>query len=632
MCGIAGFQGTFPQELLGAMDAAMAHRGPDGKGTWRDDASRVAFTHRRLAILDLSHDADQPMLDPQTDNRITYNGEIYNFQALRQELEQKGHSFRTRSDTEVLLKLYAELGPDCVDRLNGIFALAIWDAGKRQMFVARDHYGIKPFYYAETPNGFLFGSELKSVLQSADVDRTLDHRALRDHLTYLYCPWPRTLVKGVRKLPPGSAMIVEDGRITREWRFHTNPYGSTATHRASEAELTEQVREGLHEAVRRQLVSDVPVGAFLSGGLDSSALVAFARRELGESFECFTINDRYGAKDGFASDLPYARKVAKALDVRLNVLEAQPAIADLLPKMMFHLDEPQADFAAVNVMMISQFSREAGIKVLLSGAGGDDLFTGYRRHYAMQQERYWSWLPQPLRAMLSGIGGHLPTHPVQLRRVAKAFQYAGYSAEERLHGYFRWAAPETLNSILNEPADPGLCPSLAETVADCRSDDPLTRMLFLEISHFLTDHNLNYTDKMAMAHGVEVRVPFLDRDLVQLAAGIPNPLRQQGKTGKYILKKAMEGLLPNETIYRAKTGFGVPLREWMQGPLLPLIDDLLSESSTRSRGIFDHAGLQRLRADDAAGRVDGAYTLLGVVCLETWFRTFLDRVPTSPIG
>jgi asparagine synthase (glutamine-hydrolysing) len=341
--------------------------------------------------------------------------------------------------------------------------------------------------------------------------------------------------------------------------------------------------------------------------------------------------------DGFAADLPYAISAAKALDVRLNVCDPPKDIPTLLREMIYHLDEPQADFAAVNVLLISRFARQSNIKVLLSGAGGDDLFTGYRRHYALQSERYWSWLPAPARKLMQYAATVMPNRPAVLRRLAKAFAYAGYASDERLLGYFRWATESTVHSLLADDfASPAMgrrfCDSLRNSLESCPSSDRLSQMLAIEMDHFLADHNLNYTDKMGMAAGVEIRVPLLDRDLVDFASTVPNCLKQHGKTGKYIFKKAMEGQLPHSTIYRKKTGFGVPLRRWMRGPLKPLIDDLLCRDSVASRGIFDFEGIERMRKQDAAGRIDGSYTILSAACVELWCQSFLDATHHDPVN
>ena len=434
MCGFIGFSGAFEMGALQAGLRTIAHRGPDDSGLWADPDAGVGLGHVRLSILDLSPLGHQPMASADGQVVIAFNGEIFNFRELRADLETSGHTFRGHSDTEVLLQLYLVEGEAMLPRLNGMFAFVIWDARHQAMFVARDDMGVKPLYYTQTPQGVLLASEMKALLAFPGVSRQVNPVALRDHLTYLWAPSPQTMLAGVHKLPPGDALWVQHGRITRQWHWAPNPALQPITARTDEIAIAE-VREAVRTAVQRQMVADVPVGAFLSGGLDSSAVVAFARQAAPETrLQCFTIAmDAVGERqEGMVSDLPYARAVAAHLDVDLHVLHAGPAMADQLVKMVWHLDEPQADPAPLNVLFISQLAREQGIKVLLSGAGGDDIFTGYRRHYALQTERYWSGLPQGLRAGVAGLARHLHTGSVLGRRMRKALGHAPLDGDARL--------------------------------------------------------------------------------------------------------------------------------------------------------------------------------------------------------
>jgi len=357
--------------------------------------------------------------------------------------------------------------------------------------------------------------------------------------------------------------------------------------------------------------------------------------------DCFTIDNRgEGGAEGFVDDLPYARKVAEHLGVTLHEIRVEPSIVDHLTAMIHHLDEPQADPAAIQTMLISSLAREHGIKVLLSGAGGDDLFTGYRRHLALMQESKWDWMPKAVRRGISASSDHLPARPASFRKLSKLFAYADRDPDDRLMSYFRWVRPEVLPTLLSTVlakvwGERAFCASLRTTLERCpgrghpgqAGDERLNQMLAIEQSHFLVDHNLNYTDKMAMAMAVEVRVPFLDLDLVSLAARIPTSLKQRGTTGKFVLKKAMEGILPEKVIYRPKTGFGAPLRQWMHSELEPMMNDLIGESSIAARGLFDPVGVAQLRERDRTGQIDAAYTLFSLACIELWCRGFVDRVP-----
>lgn len=631
MCGIAGYyNGSNQGKLLKACEA-IAHRGPDDSGLYADPTAVLGLGHRRLSILDLSSTGHQPMLSADEKVAMVFNGEIYNFLDLRDELENKSVVFKGESDTEVLLQLYLTEGEAMLPRLNGIFALAIWDRDTGELLLARDGLGVKPLYYASTHTGFSFASELKALRHLISGDRVVKVETLQRHLTFLWCPGEGTALQHVRKVGPGEALVVKGGRIERRWNWYRLPaFRGEAKPALDQTAAIEGTREHLRNAVRRQMVADVPVGAFLSGGLDSSAVVALAR-EQNPDIRCFTIEAQGGQEAGATDDLPYARRVAKHLGVPLDVARIDAGrMAGDLQRMVAQLDEPLADPAALNVLYISRLAREHGIKVLLSGTGGDDLFTGYRRHRALMAEHWWSWLPRPMRQGLATATGALDQRSALGRRLTKLFSGAGLDGDARLVNYFRWTSRPALERLYSAEFRTALGESRAEApMLEFLRDLPpetsrLERMLALEQRFFLADHNLLYTDKMSMAVGVEVRVPFLDVDLVDFAARIPARFKQRGSQGKWVLKKAMEPYLPSEVIYRPKTGFGAPLRRWMRHELRELLGDLLSEASLRRRGLFDPAAVQRLIADNDAGRVDASYTLLSLLCIEIWCRTYLD--------
>ena len=629
MCGFVGFVGIFELPELRAGLRSIAHRGPDDEGYWVEANSHVGLGHVRLSILDLSPLGHQPMLSADGHVVIAFNGEIFNFKELRAELEEKGHIFRSHSDTEVLLNLYLAEGDAMLPRLNGMFSFAIWDARRNAMFIARDDMGVKPLYYSVTQQGVAFASELKALLCFSSVRCRIDPAALRDYLTYLWAPAPRTLLRDVSKLEPGSAMWIAGEKITRVWKWAV-PVALQRIVPIADDDAIAKVREAVRTAVHRQMVADVPVGAFLSGGLDSSAVVAFAREAAPDTrLQCFTIamDSKGEHQEGMVSDLPYARTVAKHLGVDLHVVQAGPEMADELERMVWHLDEPQADPAPLNVLFISRLARKHGIKVLLSGAGGDDIFTGYRRHYALQNERYWSWMPRWLRLQVAAAAQYLPTNLTATRRARKALQYAGLEGDARIASYFRWLDDAWIERLLTPELREASRHKDSMAMSLVKLPDsvpPLNRMLQLECQHFLADHNLNYTDKMSMAAGVEVRVPLLDPDLVRLAFSLPLDLKQRGSKGKWVFTEAMRGILPDEILHRPKTGFGAPLRAWIHGPLKTLLHDTLSRAALRRRGLFDPAGVQQLIAADASGRVDGAYALLSLLCIELWCQRFLD--------
>lgn len=637
MCGIIGAWGQTLFEKGVAATQILNHRGPDDSGHYKDSDSCLSLGHARLAILDLSPLGHQPMHNADGSVILVFNGEIYNFRELRVELDSEGWLFRGHSDTEVLLNLYLRDGIQMLSRLNGIFAFAIWDKRCKELFVARDALGVKPLYFYSSSRGFAFSSEIKALLAVFDEAGGIDAVSIHRYLSFLWCPGEGTPLKGIRKLGPGEAMVVRKNEIIRRWQWYQLPSFRGSRSVVPEADAVNGTTEALRNAVYRQLVADVPVGAFLSGGLDSSAIVAMAREQVPD-IRCFTIESLGGAEDGMADDLPYARCVAKHLNVPLEVVRIDSSrMATDLEEMVYQLDEPLADPAPLNVLYISRLAREHGMKVLLSGAGGDDLFTGYRRHLALNTERYWSWLPQGMRDGLEKTSMSLDQRRPLFRRLAKLFSGAGLEGDARLANYFVWARESQLMSLYTPEfrsmigVEPAVQPMLDFLASMPESTPRLERLLALEQRFFLTDHNLTYTDKMSMAVGVEVRVPFLDLDLVDFAASIPPGFKQRGREGKWVLKKAMEPYLPHDVIYRPKSGFGAPLRRWMRHELRELLGDLLSEESLKRRGFFDPRSVQLLIQKNDNGQVDASYTLLSLLCIEIWCRRFIDFRKTTTI-
>lgn len=637
MCGIAGFSGRFDSSVLWDMVKSIRARGPDNLSVWSDEPNGVGLAHARLSIIDLSESANQPMLSECGSVALVFNGEIYNYQSLRKGLESSGIRFRTNGDTEVLLNLYLRDGMSFLSSLNGIFAFAIFDSRTRRLFIARDGQGVKPLYFSESGKGVIFASEIKALLQELSVSRELSAEAIASYLTYLWSPGSATMLKHVFKLDPGFCMEISRGRIVRKWMFYDLPYDQRIIE-CSVDDAIHTTTKLLKDAVEAQLVSDVPLGAFLSGGLDSSAVVAMARQVAPEmDIPCFTIDfdDDRLRHEGMTEDLPYAEKVASHLGVKLHKVKVGSGMINDLEKMIFYLDEPQADPAPLNAFYICQMARSQGIKVLLSGTGGDDIFTGYRRHYALGKERYWDWMPLSLRHGLKKAGRLLPKSNPVFRRISKALQYADIAHPERLASYFYWIDPAQSFGLFSRdfqeqlrgysPAAP-LLKTLARVPADTHL---LNKMLYLEGKHFLVDHNLNYTDKMSMASGVEVRVPLLDANLIAHAARLPVSLKQHGSVGKWIFKKSMEPYLPADVIYRPKTGFGAPLRYWMKNDLRPMLDEVLSEKSIRNRGIFEPQAVNRMRKMDLLGNEDFSYPIFSLVCIELWCRLFIDKAIPS---
>ncbi len=640
MCGIAGFSGNFSPDLLSEMLDAIAHRGPDDRGSFFQPDMQAGIAQARLAIIDLTENAHQPMSNEDDSIHIVFNGEIYNFPELGKQLIEKRHVFKSSSDTEVLLHLYEDEGPKMLSHLNGVFAFAIIDQRGRRLFLARDQLGVKPLYLAFTQAGVMFCSEIKGFLPYSRLSREIDPAAVNQHLAFIWCPGPRTMFKQVKKLGPGEACLIVDGKIVEQWQYYRLPYDGNRL-KASHDEIRQMVAGQVETAVKRQLISDVPVGAFLSGGLDSSAIVAMMRKlQPKKQIRCYSIGFSDEAdNEGCPPDLPYAEKVAKHLNVDLCKIEISPQqLIERLAELIWFLDEPQADPAPVNAMFIAEQARRDGIKVLLSGAGGDDIFTGYRRHLAIKADRAWNLMPLQLRKWLKNLAvTRLDVRNSNLRRLVKVLQYADLDPEQRLINYYKWSSDELRQSLLSEShASLAFCENTERALLNALQEikdepSPINQMLFLDSRFFLPDHNLNYTDKTCMRYGVEARVPLLDVDLVKLAGQIPTGMKQTFSHGKLIFKQAMENYLPHEVIYRPKTHFGSPLRRWVRNELQPAITGMLSRSNIESRGLFNYPTVAKLIEDDCCGRIDGSYVILSILCIEIWCRLFIDGVSYQQI-
>jgi asparagine synthase (glutamine-hydrolysing) len=650
MCGIAGLISVNPEARISEMLLSIEHRGRDDEGIWtsagNDEAGRRAcLGHRRLAIIDTSAAGHQPMLSPDGRFALTFNGEIYNYRVLREELQSRGYRFRTDTDTEVLLAAFSEWGPDCLPRLNGMFAFAIWDERERTLTVARDRLGIKPLYYAQVAgaNGagpvFIFASEIKAILASGLVERELDHEGLHQYLTFLWTPDPYTLFRGIRKLPPAHVLQLRGDHLhVGEWwdvSFNEIDEGKT------EEWWRERVLDTLSSVVKMEMVSDVPLGSFLSGGVDSSAIVALMKEHSeGRRVSTYTIGIeaddlRY---DIIPDDVVWARRVGQLLETDYREIMLQPSVADLLPKLVYHMDEPVIDMA-IPSYLVARAARES-LTVMLSGMGGDEVFAGYPRQMAMKLASAFDPVPSLLRrplmktveyALPGGLPGRL-TAP--LRNAKKFARSAALDFEDRYLGYetyFTDKAKARLYTDEMREATRGLDAygEHRRHFARVRGCAPLNQLLYVDLKTFLPCLNLSTTDKTSMAANLEVRVPFLNHELVELAARMPPGLKLRGLKRKYILKRAAERLLPREVVWRKKAGFGAPIRSWLRGPLRPLVEDLLSEETLRRRGLFQPAEVRRIIAANLSGREDYNLQVFQLLTLELWQRVFLDK--TSPL-
>ena len=633
MCGIVGFIGTANEAELAEGVAAIGHRGPDGSGHVLLADGKVGFGHTRLSIIDLSSAGSQPMVDDATGVVLTFNGEIYNFRELQSELRQKEHEFKSSSDTEVVLRAYLEFGTEMFSRLNGIFALAIWDPRVDEVVICRDHFGVKPLYFSKTDSVFCFSSEIKGLSPFLVGEVGPDIGSLALYPSFVWAPGGRTPDLRIRQLDPGcflriSSCSCETERPIRQHCWYPAFVPVYVRQDFTETEAIAELRDHLRRAVHRQMVADVPVGAFLSGGLDSSAIVAQAR-ELNSDIQCFTINARFGSSEGFADDLPYAQKVAKHLNVPLHIVDVSADdFRDELPNMIAMLEEPLADPAALSVTFISRLARQMGTKVLLSGVGGDDLLSGYRRHLAINVMQKLDWIPSPLLHLANELVARSPSTSPFARRLSKLLGATLQSADRRVEGLFRWLPEHELTRLFCDDFRSTATETLAQSpigefLASMPDNmTPLQRVLAVDQRFFLTDHNLLYTDKMSMATGVEVRVPFLDVDLFEWSRRVPDHMKQRGNIGKWLLKKAMEPVLPRSVIHRPKTGFGFPVREWITGELHTFVTDTLSPNKLRDQGIFDPKAIEELVHRNRKGEIDASYSILSLVCIQQWFTKF----------
>jgi len=623
MCGISGFWGDFDDDDLRRMNAMLAHRGPDDEGYYRDGP--VGLAHRRLSIIDTAG-GHQPLSNEDGSVWISYNGETYNFRELRRS-HLASHSFSTRSDTEVVVHLYEEFGERCVDYMRGMFAFAIWDSRRRRLFIARDRFGIKPVYFTETPDGFAFASEIKALLQLPDVDRKVNLEALDSYLTFRYVPGDQTLFAGIRKLEPGHYLSVENGRTAlRQYWDISFERGKDRGERAYATEL----RDRLSEAIRLRLISEVPLGAYLSGGLDSSFIVALMSRIQSEPVDTFTV----GLSGKWHDESAHAELVAKDCETRHHLLPVRADAAPVMSRVVWHLDEPMADAATIPTYLMSELTR-THVTVILSGEGADELLAGYDKYKLMHYGRLAA-VP-PVRA-LAAAGLHWPGLGISPRRglsllsprnLADAYLNltSVFDGEEKA----KLLSPELRREASHEGTR-DLVARLLDTPSPAA--DLLDRIAYLDIKTWLPNDVLLKNDKMTMAHSLEARVPFLDHEFAEFAASIPNRYKLKWLREKHILRCAMRGVVPEPIIRRRKHGFTVPVSDWMSGELRPIVDELLAPSRIRAMGFWNSDYIEQLRRRDH-GVEFYRRQLWTIVTFEMWYRVFfenggLDHCPADP--
>ena len=585
MCGIVGIVEpelgrSIPAAEVQHMVRTLNHRGPDEEGSVR--LPGVALAMRRLSIVDLAG-GQQPFSNEDGTIQVVANGEIYNFAEVRRELEQRGHAFHSRSDIEVLAHAYEEYGEAFLGRLRGMFALALWDGRTRTLLAARDRAGEKPLYYAQTPSGLLLGSEIKALLSRAEVSREVDLEAIDQFLTYEYIIAPRTIFKHIHKLPAAHYLRYRDGAIEvrRYWDAADVPVRAW-----SEAEARDAVREMLAEAVRSQMMADVPIGLFLSGGIDSSA-VAVLLREAGAASAISSFSMGFG--EGSYNELPYAREIAALCGTQHHERTVSSDVRGLFERLVHHLDEPFADVSLFPTFLVSQIAREH-VKVVLTGDGGDELFGGYDAYEAQALAARWDGLM-----------------PAAASRAADAVL-------SRL--YTRGLQEAMAGSDVYRPVQ--------DALARYGGDDLLNRQLYADLSIYLADDILVKVDRMSMATSLETRAPFLDARMMELAFSMPGELKIRKGTRKYILKRALEGLVPAGILHRKKEGFSIPMKNWLRGELRPLMAELLAEDRVQARGLVEPSEVARLIREHCDQRENHAHVLFSLMVLEQWYSTVLS--------
>jgi len=619
MCGIVGIFNFDPArpvdgDLLRVMNATITHRGPDEDGFYLNGP--LGMANRRLSIIGLA-DGRQPIANEDRTVWTVFNGEIYNYPDLRRELTHRGHTFRTSTDTEVLVHLYEEHGEDFVRELNGMFAIALWDDRRRRLLIYRDRLGEKPLYYVRTGGRLLFASEIKALLRDPTVDRTVDLAALYDYLSFQYNPRRETIFRGIVRLKPGTMLVVSADGVS-ERTYWELPASADAPR--SEDEYLEALRALLRDSVKRRLLSDVPLGAFLSGGIDSSVVVGLMSEVLAEPVKTFSVGFKVA---GGYDESTHAERVARhfGADHHTLVVESMD-VEHLLPRTVYSLDEPVADFAAIPTFLVSEFARRH-VKVVLTGEGADELFAGYEHYRLAAMLTRYQRLPGGVRRFLSALGAVAPPRLAKALAAGALDSLAGFRLVKSV---FR---PAELDGLLSGDVRAQLNgaavqPDFARIFARAGDLDPLNRYLLADLATWLPEDLLMKVDKMSMSVSLEARVPFLDHRVVELAAGMPSTLKWR-RGGKYILKRLAAGLVPQDIIERPKHGFRLPLDRWFRAELRPMAEDLLLGPTARGRGFFDADTVGALWRRYVGGNDDAFMQIWTLINFEIWCRGFLDQ-------
>ncbi|MGE0622641.1 MAG: asparagine synthase (glutamine-hydrolyzing) [Pseudomonadales bacterium] len=630
MCGICGFTGAQPAGLLNNMMDLLAHRGPDDRGSFEND--RVSLGHLRLSIIDLAN-GHQPMVSEDGKLSIVFNGEIYNYREIREDLRKLGHVFRTASDTEVLLHAYRRWGSDALRRFNGMFAFSIWDAERNELFLARDRVGIKPLYYLELNGELLFASETKALLAHPGWSRTINPHHIDDYLRYRYLPGSSGMFDGCRRLPPGHFMTFRNGRTTIQ-KYWSPPVNTQSPVRTAD-EWLDGLREVLERSVRRRLITDVSFGAYLSGGVDSSVITAMMANITQAPVETFSVGFDYEH-----DELTLAAETARRLGCHHHQVECRAEDMALLPEVVFYSDEPLGDAISIPMYKLSEAAKKA-VTVILTGEGADEIFAGYLFHKVIHGGHLYRKVPRlirnglvnPLaRAVPASLMNMLFRYPADLgeRGKQKALDFLklidGGSPVGQYHHLISLFDERDLGSIYSSDFVHELSGAEASWVPAVPSaQQPFNAMLETQFDHWLPDNMLLRQDKMSMAHAIEGRVPFLDHEVIEFAYQLPENLRLRGLTGKHLLRQYARSLLPAPTAQRRKMPFYVPVEGYFQHRVFQdMVNDLLSDESTANRGIFDVSAIRRLREQMHHGEFMFVKQVFSIMCLETWYRVFVD--------
>lgn len=624
MCGILGkvynqYERRVQPEALAGMCATLTHRGPDDEGFYLN--GNVGLAMRRLSIIDVNT-GKQPIHNEDRTIWTVYNGEIYNFQDLRRDLEASGHRFYTHTDTEVIVHLYEQRGVDFVRHINGMFAIAVWDESQRQLILARDRLGIKPLFFAQLPDCLLFASEIKAILADG-LQPTIDLQALSHYLSLLYIPAPRTIYREIRKLEAGHMLIWRSDQIAvrRYWDLRgTRP--SVVAGR-SLADIQAELRGLLSDAVRCHLVSDVPLGAFLSGGLDSSTVVALMRQTHSGPVKTFSI----GFQDPSYNELHYARLVAERFDTDHTELTVTPDVADVVARLVYYFDEPFADSSAIPTYYLSQLTRQH-VTVALGGDGGDEVFAGYITYQADKLARLYNRLPGLLtHRLVPALVHRLPVSDGKVSLDFKARRFVDHALLEPGRRHYAWKAffddalkravlSSDVLAALNASLDS--YPVFQRYYEKASQYDLLNAFLYVDAAVYLPDDILVKVDRMSMAHSLEVRVPLLDHRVVEFVFGLPGRLKMPGFRLKHLLRETMRGVLPQQTLRRPKGGFNVPISAWLKHELRPLVQEYLAPNRIRQQGIFNPQGVSRLVSDHVKGQANYSHNIWALLVFTLW--------------